>query len=396
MAPGRMAGSRTSRLALAAAFGLAIAVPGQGCTKDPAQDAEASKTRRVTVKLLGLESWSEVLDIPATALGNATINVVAKVPGRVAAIVHDEGDYVMAGDTLIELDPRDLKTALAAASGQAAMARAGLAAAQVQRENLAKDHARLQELRKSGSISMAEAEKMEAGFQAADAQLGLARAQLDVALSGLEMSRRNLADAVVKSPVDGLVSRRSVDVGQETSPAAPLPLVVLASVDPLFVEGSAPEYVLGRLRDGMPATVTFDGLPDRSFPGVLDLVGPTVDPVSKMVRVRVKVGNPAPADATRRLVPGMSGMIRLVPEEGRYFVIPLNTVRRQEGELLVLLFVDADGRVAERKVRPLRRDGLRFLAREGLEEGLRLITAGPKDLEPGSAVEVAGSSVPSP
>ena len=377
------------RGAIVALTALSLVAAAAGCTQGATEDA-AAKRPRVTVKPLALEAWAEILDVPATATGNATINVFARVPGRVAAIVHDEGAYVKAGDVLFELDPRDLKTALAAATGQMAMARAGRTAAQVQRDSAARDHARIQELRRTNSISTADADKMEAGFNAAEAQLGLAQAQVDVAQSGQDMARRNLEDAVVKAAVDGLVSRRTVDVGQETSPAAPMPLAILAAIDPLFVEGSAPEYVLGQLHEGMKSTVTFDGLPDRTFIGTVDLVGPTVDPVSKMVRVRVKVPNPAVVDGGRRLVPGMSGMIHLVPLEGLYFVLPLNAVRRQEGDRMVLLFVGDDGIVTERKVTPLRRDGLRFLVREGLEEGLRLVTAGPKDLNAGALVDVAG------
>ncbi len=381
----RWNGRCRSALILAALLGTMIAA---GCQKTSENSIADTKARRVTVQKLAREAWSEILEVPATAMGNATVNVVARVPGRIAAIRNDEGAYVKAGDVLVELDPKDLRTALAAAQGQAGMARAGLAAAQVQRDNLAKDHERIVELRKTGSVSQAEADRMDAGFLAAEAQLGVAKAQVEVAQSGLEMARRNLADATVKAPVDGLVVRRTMDVGQETSPAAGVPLVVLSATDPLHVEGVAPEYVLGRLHAGMKATVAFDGLPGQSFDGELDLVGPAVDPVAKMVRVRVRVPNPPLADGRRAMVPGMSGRIRLVPDEGRYFVLPLNAVRRQEGDAMVLLFAGPDDRIEERKVTPLRRDGLRFLVGDDLQEGLRLVVAGPKDLAAGALVEV--------
>ena len=383
---GRMHSSAVGRF-LAVAMPIVLVATAGACTKETKDETKAA--RKVTVRKLAMESWSEVLDVPSTAMGNAIVNVFAKVPGRVTAIRNDEGAYVKAGDPLIDLDTRDLLISTRAVEGQVEMARAGLVAAEVNRDNLAKDVGRFTELRKTGSVPITEADKLDAALKAAEAQVGIAKAQLDVALSGQEMSRRNLSDASVKAPVDGLIAKRSVDVGQETSPAAAIPLVILVAVDPMFVEGTAPESVLGRLKPGMKAVATFDGMPGEPFDGVLDRIGPTVDPISKMVRIRVAVPNPALAGGTRRLVPGMSGLIRLVPEQGRYFVMPLNAVRRQEGESMVLLFVGDDSKVTERKVRPLRRDGLRFLVRDGLVEGLRLVIAGPKDLEAGSLVEVA-------
>jgi membrane fusion protein, multidrug efflux system len=370
--------------ALAAAL---LLVPAACAKKD--DGATTAARPKVTILRLALQPWSETLDVPAMALPAATVNVVAKVPGRVAAVVHDEGAWVQAGDVLLELERKDLLTALRTAEGQAAMARAGLAAASVQRDTVARDRGRFAELQKTGSVSQADWDKVDAGFQAADAQWQVAKAQQDVALAGLDFARRNLADATVKAPVAGLVARRTVDVGQETSPATGVPLVILNVADPVHVEGAAPEYVLSRLKEGMAASVAFDGRPGESFPGQVTRLGPTVDPVSKMVRVRVEVPNPPAEDGTRRLIPGMSGSLRVVPQSGKYFVLPLNAVRRQDGDQMVLLFVEPDDTVTERTVRPLRREGLRFLALDGLAEGMRLAVAAPKEIEVGTKVEVA-------
>lgn len=373
------------RLALIATL---LLFPAAACKKEADAGEGARKVPRVGVATLALQEWQERVDIPATVTPAATVNVIAKVPGRLKEVRADEGAEVAAGDVIAALDTRDIEIALRAAAGQAAMARAGLEAARVQRDNLARDLKRVSELRKTGSVSVSEAEKLEAAFKAAEAQVGVAEAQVRVAEAGYQAARKNLSDATVTAPIAGVVVKRMFDVGQETAPTAG-PLVVLASVDPVRVEGTAPESVMSRVRPGDPAVVRLDALPGQEFSGKVELVGPAVDPLAKSVRIRVLVGNP-PEGGRRRIAPGMSAVISLTPEKGRYFVLPLNAVRRQEGDFVALLLVGPDSRLIERKVRPLRKEGLRFLALDGLSEGDRLVVAAPADLEPGALVEPTG------
>lgn len=375
------------RLACAALVtGMGLFVAG-ACTREAGAPGEARDRPRVTVETLKLRDWEDRVVVPVTVAPAAMVHVVARVPGRVREVRVREGDEVHAGDALVLLDTRDLVLAARQAEGQVALARASLRAARTQRDLLGRDLARYRELARTQSVSRGEMERIEAQHEAAEAQVGVAEAQARVAETGLAMARQAVEDARVVAPVDGLVVERRVDPGQETAPSAGAPLLVLASMDPVRVEGSVPEVLLGRIRVGMEATVRFDGLPGETFRGTVALVGPTVDPVSRLVRVRVEVANPL-KDGRRRFAAGMSGVLEIVPEAGRYFVVPMNAVRRQEGERLVLFVVGEDGRVAERAIRPVRKEGLTFLALEGLAEDERLVTAGPKELASGDLVDV--------
>lgn len=364
---------------------LAVLSGAPACQKDDPGN-QASKKPKVGVRPLVLEDWADRVEVPATVLPAATVNVIARVPGRLAEVRADEGAEVAQGDVIAVLDPRDLRIAVQAAEGQAAMARAGLDAATVQRDNLARDGKRFAALKQTGSVSESEAEKLDAALRAAEAQVGVAKAQLQVAQAGLEAARRNLSDATVKAPIDGVIVKRTFDVGQETAPAAG-PLVILAAVDPLRVEGSAPEAVMSRIAAGAPARVRLDALPGETFEGTVELVGPAVDPLTKMVRVRVALPNPV-VDGRRRIAPGMSAVVSVTPEQGRYFSLPLNAVRRQDGDRLVILVAGEDGTVREKKILPVRKEGLRFLALDGLAEGDKLVIAAPVELEAGTAVDV--------
>ncbi|MBP7127018.1 efflux RND transporter periplasmic adaptor subunit [Myxococcota bacterium] len=373
------------RFAMRFPIGMALLALCCSARKDDGPGGEAPK---VVARTLAPEDWQEALSLPAMAWPAATVNVVARVPGRVAAWHCEEGSLVTEGQALLELDTRDLRTALRNAEAQAGMARAGLKAAEVQRDNVAKERQRLLELAKTGSISPSDADRIEAGFQAAEAQVGVARAQLEMALAGLEFARRNLAEATVRAPVSGLVAKRMVDVGQETAPSSGIPLLVIQVIDPLKVEASAPEAWFSRLAPGQEATVAFDGIPGREFGGRLEMVGPVVDPASKMVRLRVAVPNVPGQDGRPLMVPGMSGSLHMRLAAGRVFVIPLNTVRREDGEDVFVLLVGKEDRIEERRIRPWRRDGLRLLVQAGLAEGERLVTVAPKDLAPGTVVRV--------
>jgi len=340
----------------------------------------------VIVRTLALQAWSERLQVPATVVSPALVTVLPETKGRVSELHADEGDEVAAGALLAVLETDDVDLARRQAAGQVAMARAGFTAADVNRQNLARQFERFEALKKAGSVPDAEYDNVKAGFQAAEAQLGVARAQVSVAEAALATVDKALADARVTAPIAGLVVKRGLNVGDEAIPLSPVPFFVLAGADPLYVEGSAPEHALGRLRPGMPARLTFDGLPGEVFDGAVKLVGPTVDPATKTVRVRVEAANPR-VEGRRRLAPGLSGILEVVPEEGRFFVLPLNTVRRQEGAQLVVLLVGSDNKVVERRLTPLRKEGLTFLALEGLTEGERLVLAAPKDLQAGAAVD---------
>jgi len=164
------------RSAMLSSVGLALLA--LGCPGKPT-DGEGREAPKVVARAVAPEEWEESLSLPAMAGPAATVNVVAKVPGRVAAWHCDEGALVAEGQVLLELDTRDLRTALRNAEAQAAMARAGLKAVEVQRDNVAKERQRLLELARTGSISPSDADRIEAGFQAAEAQVGVARAQLD-------------------------------------------------------------------------------------------------------------------------------------------------------------------------------------------------------------------------
>jgi membrane fusion protein (multidrug efflux system) len=376
---------RTLPAANLALLGLLLAV--SACARPDAAATDATQaTPKVVFRALALQEWSERLGVPATAVPPALVAVSAQVKGRVEALHADEGDEVALGALLAELDTTDLDLARRQAAGQVAMARAGLAAAEVTRQNVGRQLERYEGLKRANSVPDAEYDNVRAGALAAEAQVGVARAQVAVAEAALATVDEGLADARVVAPIAGLVVKRGLNVGDEAIPMSPQPVFVLASPDPLYVEGNAPERALGLLRPGMAARLTFDGLAGEAFEGTVKLVGPTVDPIAKTVRVRVEVPNPL-VDGRRRLAPGLSGLIELVPSQGRYFVLPLNAVRRQEGEQLVVLLVGEGDKVVERRLTPLRRDGLTFLVSDGLTEGERLVLAAPKDLQAGAVVD---------
>lgn len=360
-----------------------------GCQK--AQESKDGQTRpRVTCLPLRLKEWENRVVISATAIPKATVQVVAKVPGRIKEVKADEGDEVRLGDPLLVLDTRDLALAKRQAEAQVLVSKAALEAAEVQRETLEKDLLRFSDLSSRGSVTKGELDKVKAAFDAQVAQVKVAKAQLKAAETALAQATLALKDAVVRAPIDGIVIKRNVDVGQETSPLASGPLMVLAQVDPIFLEGQVPETFFGSIREGLEARVRLDGLQGATFSGKVVLVGPSVDPATKMFRVRVSLSNPK-GEGGRRIVPGMSGIIEVTGDKGRYFVIPMNAVRRQEGKDLYVFIVGEDHKVLERKVTPIRKEGLYFLALEGLKEGELLVTSGPKELKEGQVVEVVVS-----
>jgi HlyD family secretion protein len=131
--------------------------------------------------------------------------------------------------------------------------------------------------------------------------IAAARATLQACEAQLELARRDLADADVEAPADGVVEDRILEPGDMASPQKPV--LTLALDDPLWVRVYVAETDLPRIRPGMKATVTADGFPGRRYEGWVGYISPTAEFTPKSVetlevrtklvyQVRVFVQNP--------------------------------------------------------------------------------------------------------
>lgn len=216
------------------------------------------------------------------------VAVTAQVGGVVTAIAADDTDYVKAGTPLVKLDEVDAQLALARAEAQLArtvrqaraqVATAGLAGATVQlrKVELARTSADLERRRQllaTGAIAGEEVQHAEQAMHAAQASLAAARQQH--AANNAWVDRTSIAthpdvmaaaaqlrEAVVvvgrtriDAPVSGLVSKRSVQLGQKIGPG--VALMAIVPLDHLWVDANFKESQLRYIRIGQPVTLSAD------------------------------------------------------------------------------------------------------------------------------------------
>ena len=228
------------------------------------------------VKVTGRLAWDE----------ETTVRVFSSVAGRVNQIKANIGQKVQAGDTLAAMASVDFGQAQADAS----KAEADLKLAE---RNLT----RLQDLLEHGAAAKKDVEAAEDDFENKKAEK--ARAQARLKLYGVE---GGTVDGMfpLKSPISGTIVEKNINPGQEvrsdmmlaSDARLVLPLFVISSPSRLTVVLDVTEIETTALKAGQELEVTTRAYPDKVFKGKLELIGGSIDPMTRTVKARGYVENP--------------------------------------------------------------------------------------------------------
>jgi HlyD family secretion protein len=288
-----------------------------------------------------------------------------------------------------KIDPAPFEVKVRQGDANLANARASLekARAALRLARLTVDRNR--ELRGRDLVSQGELDAAESQHAQAVAQLALEEAGVEQAEAALEEARINLAYTDIRSPVDGVVVSRSVDVGQTVAASFQTPTLFQIAQDlaKMQVRANVSESDIGTVREGQAASFGVDAYPDRAFEGRVVQVRNAPVTVQNVVTydVVIEVDNPDHA-----LKPGMTATVTIVSERRDDALrVPLRALRfRPETE--------GDGVAA---ARPAPGTGSVFvvngaggLRRVELRTGLRddrFVEVLSGELEPGDALAVA-------
>jgi len=105
----------------------------------------------------------------------------------------------------------------------------------------------------------------------------------------VELAKNSAANAEIRSPLDGIVVKRSIEPGEMAQPgAALLTIVNMAKVE---VQASVPENLISRVKEGAELRIRISNLPDRTFKGIVTFASPVSDPNSSTFPVKLAVDN---------------------------------------------------------------------------------------------------------
>src|SRR5712671_2951912 len=224
-----------------------------------------------------------VVESTGTINSVITVQVGSQVSGTIAKLNADFNSRVHKGDVIALIDPALFKGALLQATADLKNAKANLVAA---RANLEKakaalvqtkaDYDRAVGLTKDGVMSEQQLDLAKSNYDAATASVGAAaanitqaEAQISQKKAAVTVAQTNLDYTVIRSPIDGTVVARNVDVGQTVAASLQAPTIFTIAQDltKMLVYAKTDESDVGNIKLGKPVTFKVDAFPKDTFHG---------------------------------------------------------------------------------------------------------------------------------
>jgi membrane fusion protein, multidrug efflux system len=308
------------------------------------------------------------------AIGNVepieSVAIKSRIDGEIVAVHVRDGETVVKGQLLFELDRRYLDSQLKQLEANEAKDRALLANAQSQERRYA-------DLMAKGFIS-------EEAYTQAKTALEAAKATVDADRAAVETARVQLSYTRITSHINGRAGRVLLQVGNVVKANDTQALVVINQVAPIYVSFAVPEQYLSEIRSYMSkgtldAQAAPQGAAAEPSTGKLSFIDNAVDPQTGTIRLRATFAN-----SGLQLWPGQFVTVKLkLHEEPDTLVIPSQAVQNGPNGTYVFV-VKADGTAEVRDVVIARQEGERSIVGKGLAAGETIVTNGQLRVTPGA------------
>lgn len=315
-------------------------------TDETAQQVVAENPK-VTVAKVNAEYVSQLTVYPTTIDGDVVNNIAPQTALRISKIYVEVGDHVKAGQKMALMDVISLEKA------------------RLQMINDSIEYGRIKELHEIGATSQSDFEAITLKY--------------DVT----QQTYQNLLDnTIMKSPINGIVTARNYDVGDMYAMAQPL--FVVQDITPVRMTINVSESKFSQIKKGMEVDITTEAYGDEVFKGVVDLIHPTINPMTHTFPVEIIFAN-----SNEILRPGMFARVTVNYGDNFRVVIPDKAVMKQVGSGEQYVYVlNADGTVKYTVVELGRRMGDRYEVISGVDDGVTVVTTGQTKLRSGAKVEV--------
>jgi len=223
---------------------------------------------------------TQVVSATGTLQPVVTVQVGSQVSGTISRLYADFNSTVKKGDVIGGLDQAKFKARVDEGKANLLAAQANLSKTKVTLEDTRRNLARARELRDRDLISQSELDAAQTAFDVAAAQFEVAKAQVGQSQAALNQASVDLANTVIRSPIDGIVISRNVDVGQTVAASlqAPTLFTIANDLSKMEVHANVDEADIGNVWEGQEVTFTIDAYPMRRFTGKVSQVrhAPTV------------------------------------------------------------------------------------------------------------------------
>jgi membrane fusion protein (multidrug efflux system) len=347
------------------------------------------KTRLITVGTVS--PLKEDLDIrlgyTADISPNQVVNLFSRVDGYVAKLYVDKGDFVQAGQLLMEIDHTDYLHAVNQAKANLAAGNAKVAQQEAALRNARLTLDRMQALIKDQFISQQDLDNAQVNFDAAMAALESLRAQVKQMEVALAQADTNLAYSYIRAPFAGYIAERNLDTGAYVTGAASSTSTMSRSMLSLHDIGrirvliEVVEKDIPSIQIGQKAELRAEAYPDHVFEGRVTRIVQALNRETRTMTVEIDLPN-----KDRRLKGGMFARVEVMVGTHRQAVqIPIDAVSRLEDTQHV--FVVRDGKAQRVPVEMGARHDNRVEITKGLTGDETVIVSGKDLVHDGTPVQ---------
>ena len=216
----------------------------------------------------------KVVSASGTLEAMETVAVGTQVSGTVQALLADFNSIVRKGQVVARLDPSLIQADINRAEASLLGAQADRDRLKVMRLDAETKLQRARDLAARQLIPASDLQTAETTFKTAEAQVKASDAQVRQATAALSQVQVNLSKTVIRSPIDGIVISRSVDLGQTVASSlqAPTLFTIAADLTHMQVNASIDESDLGSIHTGQEVTFKVDAYPTETYRGVVKQV----------------------------------------------------------------------------------------------------------------------------
>lgn len=345
-------------------LGMVVVLRG---SNSRAEKVEAVGPVAVEVAPVSSKTLTETVSAVGTIAAMKDVMVSSETAGRITDVLVKVGDRVRKGQTLVQVDDELKAIAVEQAKAQ-------VLAAETSYKKAKKDFERYESLYATKDVSDVELEAYRLAYRSAEAQYKTADANL-------QLAQRQLSDTNIKSPIDGYVASKKVEVGEMVAPGHDVANIV--DVSSLKVKLSIPEEDIAKLQRKQDATLKIDSAPEKVFRGVVYSVGTkTETPMEHSYPVEVIIEN-KDMDV---LKVGMFARVEIAARSVKNaLTISKEFLVSEDGDPTVFV-VDSTKTAQLRHVSLGVRAGDRVQVLSGLKEGDLVVSFGQKQLKDGSTV----------
>lgn len=364
------------RAAIVAGCGLGVIVAIGAYTRFSQANSVGSWTKEEDIPTVALVSpdasgKNQAMMFPGTLEAYYDANIYSRVSGYVHAWYQDIGAHVKKDQLLATIDTPDLDQ-------QIANARANLNAAVAAQKLALVTAQRWEDLLKQGAVARQDADTKEEALESANATIKAAQASMDQLLAEKNFAR-------IVAPFDGIVTKRTIDVGalvNSTLPTTPDPLFTVSDIHELRLYVNVPQNYSAGIVPGMTVTMSLPEYPGRNFPAKLVSNANAINSQSSLL-VEFEADN-----SQGLLKPGEYAQVSLgLPSAHPMLRLPVSALMFKAAGLEVAA-VTRDNRVLMKPITIATDLGTQVIVGSGLSAGDRVVNNPPDSLATGDKVRL--------